>query len=149
MALLMMPSLLMVLGTNVNRWQFGGARTASPWVAIAERALKRPGAAAFFVLLPLLLLSVPALGLDTGPPNLANLPPDNPARVSFERFQRLRGAGFAAPFEVDFQHARADHDDRAAAGDRRLPGARQPAAGRRVGARPGRPAGQHAPAAQR
>ncbi|HET6447824.1 MAG TPA: MMPL family transporter [Conexibacter sp.] len=102
-ALLMMPSLLMVLGTNVNRWQFGGARTASPWVAIAERALKRPGAAAFFVLLPLALLSVPALAMNTGPPNLANLPPDNPARVSFERFQRLRGAGFAAPFEVDFR----------------------------------------------
>jgi RND superfamily putative drug exporter len=102
-ALLMMPALLMVLGTNVNRWQFGGARTASPWVAIAERALKRPGAAAFFVLLPLALFAVPALALDTGPPNLANLPPDNPARVSFERFQELRGAGFAAPFEVDLQ----------------------------------------------
>ena len=102
-ALFMMPALLTVLGPNVNRWQFGGARTASPWVAIAERALKRPGAAAFFVLLPLLLLSVPVLALDTGAPNLANLPPDNPARVSFERFQQLRGAGFAAPFEVDLQ----------------------------------------------
>lgn len=102
-ALTMMPSLLMVLGTNVNRWQFGGARGASPWVAIAERALKRPGAAAFFVMLPLLLLAVPVLGMNTGPPNLANLPPDNPARQSFERFQRLRGAGFAAPFEVDFR----------------------------------------------
>jgi len=101
-ALTMMPSLLMVLGTNVNRWQFGGARGASPWVAIAERALKRPAAAAFFVALPLLLLAAPAIGLSTGPPNLANLPPNNPARVSFERFQRLRGAGFAAPFEVDF-----------------------------------------------
>jgi RND superfamily putative drug exporter len=102
-ALTMMPSLLMVLGPNVNRWQFGGARGASPWVAIAERALKRPGAAAFFVLLPLMLLAVPVLGMNTGPPNLANLPPDNPARVSFESFQRLRGAGFAAPFEVDLQ----------------------------------------------
>jgi RND superfamily putative drug exporter len=102
-ALTMMPSLLMLLGTNVNRWQFGGARTASPWVAIAERALKRPGAAAFFVMLPLLLLAAPAIGLNTGPPNLANLPPDDPARVSFERFQEERGPGFAAPFEVDFR----------------------------------------------
>ncbi len=102
-ALLMMPALLTVLGTNVNRWQFGGARGASPWVAIAERALRRPGAAAFFTLLPLLLLAAPAIGLNTGPPNLANLPPDDPARVSFERFQEARGAGFAAPFEVDFR----------------------------------------------
>jgi RND superfamily putative drug exporter len=102
-ALLAMPALLMTLGTNVNRWQFGGARTASPWVAIAERALRRPGAAAFFVLLPLLLLSVPAIGLNTGPPSIDNLPPDNPARVSFERVQQARGAGYAAPFEVDFR----------------------------------------------
>jgi RND superfamily putative drug exporter len=102
-ALFAMPAGLMLLGTNVNRWQFGGARTASPWVAIAERALKRPGAAAFFVFLPLLLLSVPALGLDTGPPSIDNLPPDNPARVSFERVQQERGAGYAAPFEVDFR----------------------------------------------
>jgi RND superfamily putative drug exporter len=102
-ALFAMPALLTVLGTNVNRWQFGGARTTSPWVAIAERALKRPGAAAFFVLLPLLLLSLPALALDTGPPNIANLPPDNPARLSYERFEKLRGAGWAAPFEVDFR----------------------------------------------
>ena len=101
-ALLAMPALLMVLGTNVNRWQFGGARTASPWVAIAERALRRPGAAAFFVLLPLLLLAAPALGLATGPPSIKNLAPNDPARVSFERFQQLRGAGWAAPFEIDF-----------------------------------------------
>jgi len=102
-ALLAMPALLMVLGPNVNRWQFGGARDASPWVAIAERALRRPGAAAFFVLLPLLLLAAPALGLGTGPPSIKNLPPNDPARVSFERFQAERGAGWAAPFEIDFQ----------------------------------------------
>ncbi|MGN6188119.1 MAG: MMPL family transporter, partial [Conexibacter sp.] len=102
-ALLAMPAGLMVLGTDVNRWQFGGARTASPWVAIAERALRRPAAAAFFVLLPLLVLSVPAIGLNTGPPSIDNLPPHNAARVSFERFQQARGAGYAAPFEVDFR----------------------------------------------
>ncbi|HEX5146251.1 MAG TPA: MMPL family transporter [Conexibacter sp.] len=102
-ALLAMPALLTVLGTNVNRWQFGGARTASPWVAIAERALRRPGAAAFFVLLPLLLLAAPALGFHTGPPSIKNLPPDNAARVGYERFQRDRGAGWAAPMEVDFR----------------------------------------------
>jgi putative drug exporter of the RND superfamily len=101
-ALFAMPALLTLLGTNVNRWQIGGARTASPWVAIAERALRRPGAAAFFTLLPLILLSAPAIALDTGPPNVSNLPPDDDARQSFERFERLRGGGFAAPFEVDF-----------------------------------------------
>jgi putative drug exporter of the RND superfamily len=102
-ALLAMPALLALLGTGVNRWQFGGARGASPWVAVAERALRRPGAAAFFVTLPLILLAAPAVALDTGPPNIANLPPDEPARLSYERFERERGAGWAAPFEVDFR----------------------------------------------
>jgi putative drug exporter of the RND superfamily len=101
-ALLAMPAGLTLLGANVNRWQFGGARTSSPWVRIAERALRRPGAAAFFVLLPLLLLSVPVLGLQTGPPNVANLPPGNAARQSYEAFERDRGAGWSAPFEADF-----------------------------------------------
>jgi len=102
-ALLAMPAGLALLGTGVNRWQFGGARGASPWVAIAERVLRRPGPAAFFVALPLILLAAPAIALDTGPPNIENLPPDNHARLSYERFERERGAGWAAPFEVDFR----------------------------------------------
>ena len=101
-ALLAMPAGLALLGPNVNRWQFGGARGASPWVAIAERALRRPGVAAFFTLLPLALLAAPALALDTGPPNIANLPPDSPERKTYERFERERGAGWATPFEVSF-----------------------------------------------
>jgi putative drug exporter of the RND superfamily len=51
----------------------------------------------------LLLLTTPALALDTGPPNVANLPPDNAARKSYEDFERDRGAGWATPFEVTFQ----------------------------------------------
>lgn len=101
-ALLAMPAGLALLGPRVNQWQFGGARGASPWVAIAERALRRPGVAAFFVLVPLLLLAVPAIALNTGPPNVANLPPHDAARRSYEAFQRDRGAGWSAPFEVDF-----------------------------------------------
>lgn len=101
-ALFAMPALLVAIGTNVDRWQFGGARTRSPWVAIAERALHRPGAAAFFVLLPLVLLSAPALAFHTGPPNVANLPPGNAARKAYEDFARLRGVGWATPYEVDF-----------------------------------------------
>lgn len=101
-ALLAMPAGLALLGRNVNRWQFGGARGEGPWVRIAGRALRRPGVAAFFVLLPLLVLSLPAIALDTGPPNVENLPPDDAARQSYERFERERGAGWAAPFEVVF-----------------------------------------------
>ncbi len=61
------------------------------------------------------MLSAPALALDTGPPNVANLPPDNAARKSYEDFERDRGAGWATPFEVDLHTQRADHDRAAAA----------------------------------
>jgi putative drug exporter of the RND superfamily len=98
-----MPAGLALLGTNVNRWQFGIARGTNPWVALSERALRKPGVAAFFVLLPLLVLSAPALALDTGPPNVANLPPDNGSRKSYENFERDRGAGWSTPYEVLFR----------------------------------------------
>jgi putative drug exporter of the RND superfamily len=102
-ALLAMPAGLAVLGTNVNRWQWGrDQRGGNPWVAIAERALRKPGVAAFFVLLPLLVLSSPALALNTGPPNVANLPPDNASRKSYEAFEKDRGAGWSTPFEITF-----------------------------------------------
>ena len=70
---------------------------------LSERVSRRPLAAVLLTTFPLLLLSAPALALDTGPPNVANLPPDNASRKSFEAFQRDRGAGWATPFEVDFQ----------------------------------------------
>jgi RND superfamily putative drug exporter len=102
-ALFAMPAGLALLGTNVNRWQFGAGGGGRTWVALAERALRKPGVAAFFVLLPLLVLSAPALALDTGPPNVANLPPDNASRKSYEAFERDRGAGWSTPFEVSFR----------------------------------------------
>jgi RND superfamily putative drug exporter len=101
-ALFAIPAGLAVLGTNVDRWQLWSARRENPWVRLAERLSGKPGAAAALAIFPLLLLSTPALALDTGPPNVANLPPDNAARKSYEGFERDRGAGWATPFEVTF-----------------------------------------------
>jgi RND superfamily putative drug exporter len=102
-ALFAMPAGLALLGTNVNRWQFALGGGENPWVRLSQRVLRKPGVAAFFVLLPLLALSSPALALDTGPPNVENLPPDNHSRKSYEAFERDRGAGWSTPFEVTFR----------------------------------------------
>jgi putative drug exporter of the RND superfamily len=102
-ALFAMPAGLALLGHNVNRWQFSLGSGENPWVRISQRALRKPGVAAFFVLLPLLALSAPALALDTGPPHVANLPPDNASRKSYEAFEKERGAGWSTPFEVTFK----------------------------------------------
>lgn len=101
-ALFAIPAGLALLGTNVDRWQLWSARRENPWVRLSERMSSKPGVAAALAIFPLLLLTTPALALNTGPPNVQNLPPDNSARKSYEGFQRDRGAGWATPFEVTF-----------------------------------------------
>jgi putative drug exporter of the RND superfamily len=101
-AVLGIPAGLAVLGTGVNRWQLWSARRENPWVRLSERLSSKPGVAALLAIFPLLLLSTPALALDTGPPNVANLPPDNASRKSYEAFEQDRGAGWATPFEITF-----------------------------------------------
>ena len=101
-AVFAIPAGLALLGTNVNRWQLWSARRENPWVRLSERLSGKPAAAALLAIFPLLLLSTPAVALNTGPPNVANLPPDNASRKSYEAFERDRGAGWATPFEVDF-----------------------------------------------
>ena len=83
-------------------------------------------AAVLLTTFPLLLLSAPALALDTGPPNVENLPPDNASRKSFEAFQRDRGAGWATPFEVDFQTEGPITTEAAAAAAEAVPERRPP-----------------------
>jgi RND superfamily putative drug exporter len=101
-AIFAIPAALALLGPNVDRWQLWSARRENPWVRLSERLSSKPGVAAALAIFPLLLLTTPALALNTGPPNVANLPPDNAARKSYEGFERDRGAGWATPFEVTF-----------------------------------------------
>ena len=102
-ALFAIPAGLAVLGTNVDRWQLWEARRDNPWVRLSERVSGKPLVAVLLTTFPLLLLTAPAVALNTGPPNVQNLPPGDASRKSFEAFQRDRGAGWATPFEVDFQ----------------------------------------------
>ncbi len=102
-ALFAIPASLALVGHNVDRWQLWSSRGQNPWVRLSERLSRKPGVAVLLTMFPLLLLSAPALALDTGPPNVQNLPPDDASRKSFEAFQRDRGAGWATPFEVVFQ----------------------------------------------
>ncbi len=97
------PAALALIGTHVNTWTFWSSDKANPWVILSERMSRKPGLAILLTLIPLGLLATPALALNTGPPNVANLPSDNPARQSYEAFENERGAGWAAPYEVIFR----------------------------------------------
>jgi putative drug exporter of the RND superfamily len=99
-ALLAIPAALVLVGSNVNRWQLRRRSGGRDWMALLRRPLRRPGAAAAVILLPLLLISAPALALDTGPPDVRQLPPDSEARIDFEQVRDVMGAGWAAPFDV-------------------------------------------------
>ena len=147
-ALFAIPAGLAALGTNVNRWQLWSSTGQNPWVRLSERVSRKPMAAVLLTTFPLLLLSAPALALDTGPPNVENLPPDNASRKSFEAFQRDRGAGWATPFEVDFQTEGPITTEAAAAAAEAVPERRRPAARDRGRPGPGIAARAHRGVAQ-
>jgi RND superfamily putative drug exporter len=88
------PAALALLGTRIGR----GAGAGVPARA-AERLLRRP-AVALAALLALLALCAPAAALDTGPPDVGNLPADSRARQDFEALRASMGPGWAAPFDV-------------------------------------------------
>jgi len=102
-ALFAIPAGLALMGPNVNKWTFWESERPNPWVRFSQRMSRKPGIAMLLTLIPLALLSTPAIALDTGPPNVANLPPDNGARKSYEAFEKDRGAGWAVPYEVVFR----------------------------------------------
>ena len=100
-AFVAMPASLALLGRRIDRWRLGPAPGQTPsWLAAVRGALAKPGVAAVLVLVPLLVLSAPALGLDTGPPDVGQLPEGTEAREDFERVSEVMGPGWAAPFDV-------------------------------------------------
>ena len=48
----------------------------------------------------LLALAIPVLSLETGPPDVSQLPSDNAARRSFERVARRMGPGWPTPYNM-------------------------------------------------
>ena len=100
-ALLAVPAMLVLLGTNINRMRIGRPReTGGGWARFADAVQRRPVPAATAGLLVLLALAPPALGLDTGPPDVRTLPAETQARVDTERVARTIGPGWIAPVRL-------------------------------------------------
>jgi putative drug exporter of the RND superfamily len=96
------PSLLALLGTNVDRWRIGKEpdEGRSRLMILVGAALKRPAAVAALIGAVVLVLAAPAVGLKTGPPSPAQLAKDAPARQDAERIQHAVSPGYEAPFQV-------------------------------------------------
>jgi RND superfamily putative drug exporter len=96
-----LPALLTLLGPRINAGQIGRSRPGagrSRVAGAASSALRRPAFATAAIVVPLLLLSAPALAFDTGSPGVDELSPSSPARKDSETISSAVGAGWQAPF---------------------------------------------------
>lgn len=105
-AVVVMPAALTLLGARAHWLVFPPPRPlARVWTRLAGgggsfvvRDAVGVGAVATVVLA---LLAIPAAtSLKTGPPSARYLPPDDPARVSFERVAQVMGPGWPTPFNI-------------------------------------------------
>jgi putative drug exporter of the RND superfamily len=96
------PSLLILIGPNVDRWRIGPAPNGerSGLMAFVTAALRKPVPVAAAIFAVLLVLALPALGLKTGPPSTQQLSPNDPARKDAELVDRTIGPGWDAPFVI-------------------------------------------------
>ena len=104
-AVVVMPAVMTILGDRLEAFSFGLPHfIAAPWNALAERGggwvvrnAIGAGAAATAVLVA---FALPIASLATGPISPELLPPDDPARVAYERIGDVMGPGFATPFNI-------------------------------------------------
>lgn len=100
-AFVAVPAILVLVGHKIDAWRIGPApQDGGRWAGLARSVQRRPLSFGALALLPLLVLSAPALGLDTGPPDVRSLPESSRVRQDAERTGRVLGPGWTAPFEV-------------------------------------------------
>ncbi|MBS1885812.1 MAG: MMPL family transporter [Actinobacteria bacterium] len=98
-ATLVAPPLLVMVGTNVDRWRIGSAAGGrSRLMAFVNAALRRPVVAVLVIGAVVLCLAAPAVGLKTGPPSTEQLPTDNQQRKDAEAVDAGAGPGWEAPY---------------------------------------------------
>jgi RND superfamily putative drug exporter len=95
------PALLVLVGSNLDRWRVGkDPGSNSRLMVFVRSALKRPVLASVVIGGIVLALAGPAIALKTGPPSPEQLPQDAPARQDAELINRTIGPGYDAPFQV-------------------------------------------------
>jgi RND superfamily putative drug exporter len=100
LAISALPALLSLAGPAIERWRLPSARRHGRLLGLSERLVAQPAVAIPLVLLAVFALARPALALQLGPPDVRQLPREDPARRSFEAVERAVGPGWAAPFVI-------------------------------------------------
>lgn len=96
------PSVLVLAGTNIDRWRIGPAPNGerSRVMSLVAAALRRPVPVAAAIGALVLLLAAPAIALKTGPFSVGQLPKDDPARADAELIESSAGGGLEAPYVI-------------------------------------------------
>ncbi len=103
-ALTLLPAVLMLLGTRVDRLAVrsvtGTPEPDGPWSRLARRVMRHPVAVLLPTLAFLLLLGLPFLHVRFNAPDASILPASVPSRAAFDRLQREFGEGEFAPLVI-------------------------------------------------
>jgi putative drug exporter of the RND superfamily len=106
-ALTLLPALLSVVGTRVDRFATRRPRDNTTqggfWVRLSLAVMARPIAVLIPTLALLLLLGAPFLRVNISSPDATILPPDLPSRQAFDTLVSEFGAGEISPFLIVLQ----------------------------------------------
>lgn len=100
-AIFVVPALLAILGTRLDRWSLPRRERKEGLAAsLSARLSAHPRRVILPIALFLALASAWAFTLDTGALAIAQLPPGDSGRVQQEEVQRALGPGWVAPLEI-------------------------------------------------
>jgi RND superfamily putative drug exporter len=103
-ALTLLPAVLAWLGDRVDRlalpWVHAGEHRSPAFARWAERLWRRPYAYGAAALAVLVVLALPAIGLDTGMPSIKVVPTDDASRVGYVQVQEAFGPGAPGTLQV-------------------------------------------------
>jgi putative drug exporter of the RND superfamily len=112
-ALTLLPAVLAWLGDRVDRlalpWVHAGEHRSPAFARWAERLWRQPYAFGAAALALLVVLALPALGLDTGMPSIKVVPKDDASRVGYRQVQEAFGPGAPGTLQVVVPASRAAH----------------------------------------
>jgi RND superfamily putative drug exporter len=102
--LTLLPSVLAKLGPRINAgalpWARAGEHRSERFARWGERLWRRPGRHGAIAVVVLLALTIPIVGLETGMPSIAVVPPDDSSRQGYEQVQAAFGAGAPGAFQL-------------------------------------------------
>jgi len=103
-AVAVLPAVLVLAGHRLDVWNLHRvgfmARGWARLVAVGDAIVRKPVAIGALATAVLVVLCVPLLNIQTGPPDVRQLPASSQARQSFEQVARVMGPGWPTPYNV-------------------------------------------------